>query len=243
MFVCFGSVYWECQDSKILNYLSHWKNRCLKYLNPEFLFMTTGSQVDKSINPIDCELIQLGIEKNKPHSDNWNYWKISFMTGLFYSLSQYQADIIIHCQTTTFLNYDFKEIIEEFKNSEYSICAPRISSHWGHAIESGFIMLKKDAAIKYLTQPLRPAFSNNNVMCVEKELLELFGNEWLNPFPQFSTFRKTVEKEDTRTSNDYDNISKCYNINDNVFYKLPLIIGPKHCTFEELDKWLEINKE
>lgn len=243
MLVCFGSVYWESQYSENINYLSHWRNRCLKYIHPQVMFMTTGSYVDSSINPIDCELVQLGIQKDKPHSDNWNYWKVSFLTGLFYSLIKHQADIIIHCQTTTFLNYDFRNIIEEFQNSKYSVCAPRVSSHWGHAIESGFIMLKRNAAVKYITQPIRPSFSNTNVLCVEKELLELFKDEWFNPFPQYSTFRKTVEQEDARTFNNYDMISKCYNINDKDFYKLPLIIGPKHCQFKELDKWLEINKE
>ena len=243
--VVFGSIYWETKEQadKLKRNLNEWQNRVLKYIpSVSNLFLTSGTYSNSEYNPTNLQLYQYEIYNKQKHTDEWNYWRVSFLNGLYYSALTYKPDLLIFCQTNVFLKEDITNKIQEFLKSDFKIMAPRINSFWGHGIETGFMILKPYAISKYMYSGLRQCLDPNPCLCVEKEALELFRKEWFNPWGHINSFRKKINESDIRiTEQNKTNLQRCYNLSDSVFLSLPLVIGVPHCSEQDIEYWFNQN--
>jgi hypothetical protein len=237
--VVFSVAYWgEDRPKRFIPWL-----KCInKYINYDDIFVSCGSYSNPSkmydltqygLSPI--EIIQLGIKNTKPYSKNWCYFYVGFMSAIYHSLLTKDFDVLIHVQNRTFLGMDLNPVIEEFKKRKEILASPKFSSQIGTSIETGLMLMKREAVESYATSNLRCALSDYEQMNVEEEAFKMFGNSWWNFLPEFPTTRKRD------ATYDYDETP--FNLPDEMFYELPIISGPPHCSVEQFDKWMKIKNE
>lgn len=241
----FGTVYWDCPQKakEKSSYLTEWKRRVCEYI-PDIskLYMSSGTYSNPKDSPLpDTELIQLNIPITIKHSNDWNYWRVAFINGIFNALlSKDKVDLIIHCQTNLFLGVNLESMIKAFMRSEKIVMTVRVNSLWGKGLETGIMIMKPKAAIKYITQGLRSSLSTKKELNVELEAFELFKGEWFNLLPAATTIRKEiVESCEKINPENKVIIERGFNLSDQQFINLPFILGPKHCSLEDYNRWIQ----
>lgn len=210
--------------------------KCLnKHLKYDDLYLTCGSYSNPDKLPIPLEVAQIGIKNTKQYSKNWSYYYVGFLSGMYHALLSKDFDVLIHVQNRTFLGMNLNPIVEEFYNRSELIAAPKLTSQIGSMIDTGLMLMKKETAQKYVTSNLRPALSDEEQMNVEEEAYYIFGDSWWNFMPEYPSTRKYDKT--------YEYDESPFYLSDELFYDLPIIAGPKHCSEEEFDKWMKIKNE
>ena len=229
----FGVGNWNTQEEaeSIRDDLIEWNNRINAFLGNPKIFIASGTYSDPMFNPLNIDLVQIGLHKKKEYSKKWNYFQVGFLSGLYHSLFNPDWDILIHCQCRTFIGIDMIPLIEEFSKRKEQVCALSWMCTSGKIPETGFLAMKPDAVKKIVTQTTRtPLSENDNEINSEDDLADLFHNNWWNPYPNIMTIRKDGKY------NGFDDETK---IDMNTFLNLPIVAGTVHCHREELKSWCE----
>lgn len=228
----FGVGHWDNEEhaKKQASDFNEWYTRVQAYLGQPPTFIACGTKSDPALCPLfDIDIAQINLTKSRRYSRDWSYYRVGFLTGLWHALLRNNWDILIHCQVRTLLGEDQTSKIDEFRARDEVLCAPSWRSVAGEFIETGFMMMKREAVLRYVTRPLRPCLSDNEAINVELEALNLFTYDWWNAWPEIISTRK-------RDFN-YPNPNGL-TVNMQNFLKLPMIAINRHCSEEEKKEWL-----
>ena len=229
----FGLAYWEDKPQKTY---PEWKKRILKYSGCDSFFLAPGSYCDpEKLGDPDFPVVQIGLKLTKDYSRDWSYAHVGMMAGFYHLLLNIKDfDVAVHVQNTVFLGMDLAPVIEEFMERDEIFASPKFTSEMGCYIETGLMLLKKEAVIKYVTSPTRPSLSEEKTMNVEQEAFTLFHDSWWNFLPEIPTLRKT----DTTV---YENGGGPFSLSEEDFLNLPVVLTSHYVTLDELQKWSEVH--
>jgi hypothetical protein len=240
----FSTVCWNTKEEfdKLYSHMIDWKHRVDENFRNPYCFTTTGTYSDPRYRLNDLKTLQIGVPyKDQDYEDipnAINYWKIGFLTGIFHALTHVKWNILAYVHYAVLLDIDLIPIIEEFEASDKIICAPQQLSQRGNSLETGLMLMKREAAIKFATRfPARETIMdpNGGRISVEDQVCLLFENEWMVMRPDIPTIRKGLPPFYNRPHTEFE---KKFEISDKAFLDLPMIFGTeKHCGNELLCQW------
>lgn len=246
MNVCvFCVVHWNNEDEfKKLNlHMLDWKKRICQSLHNPFCFTAAGSYSNPKYKLNQLQTIQIGIPINKidffSPTDYIDNWKCGFLTGIYHALSHLEWDVLIYAHYAVLLDLDLNSIINDFMKSDKILCAPQQITQRGNSIETGFMIMKPDAAKKFATHFCgRETItdSTNSRIATEHQALLLFSSDWYKMIPTVATIKKKLPEFVNKKLSQLD---KQFEITDKNFLKLPMIFGTeKHCGKKLLNQWI-----
>ena len=222
----FGVCYWENEKPA---YLEDWYARINKFLPNQGVYLCPGCWSDPKLCPIPVPVIQYGLKKSEDYSRNWCYYYSGFMTGIYHALLNLDFELLVHVQDRTLIGIDLTDIIQEFMERDEILCAPKYTGQIGVGIETGFMMMKKEAVMRYATSNMRCALSEYDQINVEDEALYMFDDDWWNPFPSIHTIREfdgTFVFKKTP-----------FNLSQKKTINLPILAAGKHSLKREQVLW------
>jgi hypothetical protein len=231
--IVFSVNYWNDEPPFLYN---QWKNRVKKYINYDEIFIAPGTYSDPKVLNDDIKVVQINLPLTKDYNKNWSYYHSAFLTALYHILLNHpDFDVAVHVQGSVLLNTDLNSYIEQFYNRKEILAAPRLSCEMGCYIETGLMFLKKEAMIKFVTQPLRPSLTTQEVMNVEEEAFYLFHDDWWNFLPEVLTIRKMdTTVIETKIKGPFDLL-------DDDFYESPIIMTSGHASIIDIKNWIDKN--
>jgi hypothetical protein len=214
-------------ESKVLH---EWYDRTSSFVNYNDIFLSTGTYSDPEFNPLDIPVIQNNLPKTEEYGRGWNYFRNGFVTGIWSALFRDDWDILLHNQCRILLGEDMNKHLEAFMDSPELIMAPKFSNVACLAVEIGFLAMKREAALRVVTQSRRPSLYHDDhaVVNCEDEIYQLFSDSWYDPFDI-----RTTRKRDWNWPEESP-----YHLEMEEFLSLPLISASHHATSEEIDEWI-----
>lgn len=166
--------------------------RSMRYsINPDYMWLVSGTYSDPSFNPVYIPLINTGIAKT--HGNDFQYWSYANLAhtfGLYHALLNTDCDLCAQFSTDSVINVDYTPILEEFMRRDELVCAPS----WNNVIEDAAIFYKREGMLKYISSRLRPILVEPGAvpapMFTEVEALEIFKDTWWNPWPHIKSMRQ-----------------------------------------------------
>lgn len=231
--IVFSVTYWNDKPPFLYN---QWKNRVNKFINYDEIFLTSGTYSDPNILNDDIKVVQINLPFTENYNKNWSYYHSGFLTALYNILINHSDfDVAVHVQGSVLLNKNLNDYIKEFYERDEILAAPKLLVDMGSYIETSLMFLKRDALIKFVTEPLRPSLSKNEVINVEEEAFYLFHDKWWNFLPEVTTIRKIdTTAVETKTDGLFD-------LKDDVFYNCPAIMTNNHATSFQIKEWIDKN--
>ena len=228
----YGVTNWDnkSQAERQTKSLTEWYNRTTKYVDYSDIFLTSGSYSDPEYNPLDVPLIQNGLQHTRDYGRGWNYFRNGFITGIWYALFKQDWDVLLHNQCRMFLGEDMNDKLERFHDRPELIMAPKFSNIACVAVEVGCVAMKREAAVKIISESRRPSLSYDDysVMNCEDELLDIFEDSWYDPFNIRTTRKKDWNWPEPSP----------FHLGTKEFLDLPIISASHHCTDAEIDEWM-----
>lgn len=211
------SSYWNTQEEFDARYEGRWINRVdprtqnIAYqLNPEYkgLFglQEWNWRVSSLFRPrhtiIACgtwsppeysrfgrlvEIVNAGVNPDRPHSGHWQYMGCAF-TALMASLCNHRDwDLLIFFDSDVLSgNVDWNALIREFMQRPEEVFGPK----W-YDRHCDFLGWKPAACARFLHQRLRANLSDNpNEMWIDDELDKMFRGRAWNPWPDTKCIRQ-----------------------------------------------------
>lgn len=249
----FGVSHWDTKEEakNVYDQICQWRHSIyysgLDVSNiDDHMFLTTGTYSKPSLlyqhllpdlMLYRLSVIQNGVQYTKPYDVTWNYFRNGFMTGIWhFLLNKRNCDILFHIQPRTLIRKNALDgLMNEFRESDALIMAPKLKYDYGVHVEVSFMAMKREAVMLYASSGLRSSLSlvPLGAFNCEAEAEHLFYDKWFNPWPDISSIRKypMVRREDCE-----------YNISDEEFIKLPFIAtGWQHCDEKDVKLWRKHN--
>ena len=237
----YGVFNWD-KNTLTKEYKDHcreWYDRIIKnipYIKK--VFVATGSYSDPEISPLPSTvpIIQNGVKYTIPYTNNHNYFKNGFLTGIWHCLlNEKDWDILIHVQSRVLIGDPLIKEIDTFYTRQEQIMAASLIGTAGMSIEQSFICMKPLAAQKYCTNHQRPSFTSDDkyTLNCEEEVYWMFHNTWYNPWPHIITTRQL-----DHTNGQYYYYMSPFSIQQLSDYKkLPFISTGYHAHPDFIQSW------